>query len=154
MPRQVPGGASSPLVAAVVVTGMPTDPVGVPLCAAAPCDVAAQNTATVTVTVPGSITIVKKFSGTGDGKFAFDGDLGAFTLITVDGSAASVFPGLAPGNLPGGGGAAQPAAPSRPGGWPRPQQDLPRSPARRKARLSSTSPVSLARGSGDGSGRV
>jgi len=81
----------------VVVTGTPTDPIGVPLCATTPCDVTAQDTAEVTVTVPGSITIVKKVSGTGDGAFAFDGDLGAFTLTTVDGSAAHMFPGLAPG---------------------------------------------------------
>ena len=80
----------------VDVTGTPTDPGGVPLCAGEPCDATAQDRETVTVVVPGSITIVKLVRGDDNGAFAFDGSLGPFTLTTAGGTASSTFDDLAP----------------------------------------------------------
>ena len=86
----------------VTVVGTPTDPGSQPLCGPqsnvpAPCDVTDNASATVTVTAPGSITIVKRVAGPGVTAFPFSFAGTAFTL-TPDGS--RTFDQLAPGTYP------------------------------------------------------
>ena len=60
-------------------------------------DVLGQDTAHVQFLPPGTITIVKRVSGGGDGSFDFTGDLDAFTLTTSGGTASQAFPHIQPG---------------------------------------------------------
>jgi uncharacterized repeat protein (TIGR01451 family) len=84
----------------VTVTGTPTDPVGQPLCGPQttvpdPCDVTSNAVATVTVTAPGSITIVKRTTAPSATSFPFNFVGAAFSL--TDGTSRT-FDQLAPGS--------------------------------------------------------
>jgi uncharacterized repeat protein (TIGR01451 family) len=83
----------------VVVTGTPTNSTGEALCGPGtpntePCDVTDEAVATVVVTVPGSITVVKEVTDASTTAFAFDLAGTAFSL--TDGGSRTFDP-LAPG---------------------------------------------------------
>ena len=83
----------------VVVTGTPTNSAGDPLCGpqtpnTEPCDVTDEAVATVVVTVPGSITVVKEVTDASTTEFAFDLAGTAFSL--TDGGSRAFDP-LPPG---------------------------------------------------------
>ena len=82
----------------VTTTGSPVQP-GVEGATVIAPDVTDDAQATVEVLPPGSITIVKDIAATGadDDAFDFTGDLGAFTLTTVDGTDDRLFADLQPG---------------------------------------------------------
>ncbi len=81
-----------------MVTGTPTNAAGDPLCGpqtanTEPCDVTDEAVATVVVTVPGSITVVKEVTDASTTEFAFDLAGTAFSLI--DGGSRAVRPAAA-----------------------------------------------------------
>jgi uncharacterized repeat protein (TIGR01451 family) len=83
----------------VLVTGTPANSVGEPLCGpqtpnAEPCDVTDDATATVVVTVPGSITVVKEVTDASTTAFAFDLAGTAFSLTN---GGSRTFEPLPPG---------------------------------------------------------
>jgi uncharacterized repeat protein (TIGR01451 family) len=82
----------------VLVTGTPTNSTGEPLCGpqtpnTEPCDVTDEATATVVVTVPGSITVVKEVTDASTTAFAFDLAGTAFSLTN---GGSRTFDPLAP----------------------------------------------------------
>lgn len=81
----------------VTVTGTPTDPAGQALCGPTdlprsqigePCDVTGQDTATVTVAQPGSVTIIKKTTTPSAAAFSFT--VGSQTFTLTDGQSTTI----------------------------------------------------------------